>query len=461
MNFSRLRCFGLVLGVGGILVGCQDKKAQARIIELEKDLAELKIENARLGATRYNEGAPPIEIDSPAEDEVASDLKRSSKDEIEQLKKELARLKQVEAAAKKTEKLLVAAKSQEEREKNNEVVDAPKSILFDATGSVLPAFSNSIMIVEGDQSVGTGFVVKMDGRVFLYTCAHVLSGNTRFVIKNAAGRTFSQFGSFEYADGADMVRLEMFEPIEPALSLADSNTTVALQSEIAAMGNGGGKGVVALEQGTVLGISGDMIEVNAGVIEGSSGGPIIDKTTGRVLGMVTHLSTERDDIWSEGSRLGEVRRFACRLNKAWPWKKMAVTAFLAESKSAEIYDELTRVLYATAALSPTVYGMRLDTTVGGSQTVQSILLKNAKMPLVNNILQMNKTLAAKRMTLSEFDLKKKFRGVLSEAISLGQRNHSAIAVEQMSWYHRKQMPPSVKARETVLRMLFAQMENLK
>ena len=85
MNFSRLRCFGLVLGVGGFLVGCQDKKAQARIIELEKDLAELKIENARLGATRYNEGAPPIEIDSPAEDEVASDLKRSSKDEIEQL----------------------------------------------------------------------------------------------------------------------------------------------------------------------------------------------------------------------------------------------------------------------------------------------------------------------------------------------------------------------------------------
>lgn len=461
MKFDRSFCVIVLFAGVFMLSGCQDKKAQERIIELEKDLAELKIENARLGATRYKEGAPRNVIEAPAEGDGVEVQTQFNADDIEMLKKELARLKTVEAAAKKAEILLAAEKSRTELRRKQDASNSTQSIMFDDSGAVRPAFSNSILIVEGDQSVGTGFVVKIDGRFFFYTCAHVLSGNTRFVIKNASGRTFSQYGGFEYADGADLVRLEILEPVETALSLADASTKVALQSEIASLGNGGGKGVVSLVQGKVLGISDDKIEVDAGVIAGSSGGPILDKTTGCVLGMVTHLSAERVDIWSEGSRLGEVRRFACRLNKEWKWKKMALTTFLGESKSMEIYDELTRVLFATAALSPTVHGMRLEQTVGGSQTVQSILLKNAKMPLVSNILRMNRSLAAKRMTLSEFDLKKKFRSVIGDAVSLGQRNHSAMGVDQMSWYHRQQMPHSVKMREEVLRLLLVQLENLK
>ena len=79
---------------------------------------------------------------------------------------------------------------------------------------------------------------------------------------------------------------------------------------------------------------------------------------------MTHLTSERKDLWSEGTRQGEVRRFACRVNNKWQWKPMKIGAFLADAQSRCEFDELTRLCFAIAQLEPLAIGMRLDT---GSQ----------------------------------------------------------------------------------------------
>jgi hypothetical protein len=332
----------------------------------------------------------------------------------------------------------------------------------DSSGGVVTAVSNSVLIIEGDKSVGTGFMAKVDDKIYFYTAAHVLSGNSKLTVKNASGKQFTKFGTFEYAEGADMVRMAVLEGVDEYLEIVPSGVDFQLQTEIAALGNGGGTGVVAMEKGRIMGTSGDSVEVDAGIIKGNSGGPVVHLHSGKVVGLVTHLTAEQKDIWSEGTRQGEVRRFACRMNKKWEWKPLRIGSFLNEAKALDEYDELTRLCYAVAALEPLTTGMRLDVSVGnGTQTVLAIFDRNKDKPLVKAIVKMNSELAARRLMLSEADLKKRFRSIVSEILSSAQRNHAGFKAEEMSWFHRSRTESSVEARKEAMGLLEDDLANLK
>jgi hypothetical protein len=305
-------------------------------------------------------------------------------------------------------------------------------------------------------------MAKVDDKIYFYTAAHVLSGNSKLTVKNASGKQFTKFGNFEYAEGADMVRMAVTEPVEEYLEIVPSGVDFQIQTEIAALGNGGGTGVVAMEKGRIMGTSGDSVEVDAGIIKGNSGGPIVHLESGKVVGLVTHLTAEQKDIWSEGTRQAEVRRFACRMNKQWEWKTVRIGGFLNEAKALNEYDELTRLCYAIAALEPLTTGMRLDVNVGnGTETAVAIFDRNKDKPLVKAIVKMNSELAARRLMLSESDLKKRFRSILGETISMAQRNNAGFKAEEMSWFHRSRATSSVEARKDALKLLDDDLANLK
>lgn len=354
------------------------------------------------------------------------------------------------------------AELQKERAKLMAEAGTPASALHDKDGKVSHHITNSVLIIEGDKSVGTGFVARADdGKKYLYSAAHVFSGNSRLTIKNAAGTEFKKFGDLQAAEGADLVRLEILEDPADFLEIAAADSQLALNTEVVALGNGGGNGVVSVEAGKILGTSGDQIEVDAKIIQGNSGGPVVELATGKVVGEATHLTNARKDIWSEGTRQGEVRRFACRLNKEWKWMTLKTATFLSDGRALEEFDELTRLCFAFARLEPLENGMRLTTTVGGSTTAMSILQDNMDNDLVKSLISMNTELASRKTSLSEAELKKKFRSLVAQAESRASRSSQTFKPQGFAWFHRDRAKVSVEARNESIAALKRRLENLK
>lgn len=333
--------------------------------------------------------------------------------------------------------------------------------LFDRNGRINPGISNAVLIIEGDQSVGTGFIVSADGKKYLYTAAHVFSGNSRLTIKNTTGFTFKKFGPLEAAEGADLIRMEILDEVEDSLEIAAVDGAIRINTEIAALGNGGGTGVIAVEKGRILGTSADSLEVSAGIIQGNSGGPVVEVESGHVVGLVTHLTNERKDLWSEGTRQGEVRRFACRVDKTWQWKSMKVGTFLADAKALAEFDELTRICFAMAQLEPLANGLRLDRNVGEGVTAIEILERNKENELVRTLIKMNSDLASRKSNLSETELKKKFRSMIGQIQSQAMRSSAAFKPQGFAWFHRNQSGVSIQARKECLKALNEDLESLR
>lgn len=351
---------------------------------------------------------------------------------------------------------------QKERAKLQEEAGTPASGIHDKDGKVSHRITNSVLIIEGDKSVGTGFIARADdGKKYLYSAAHVFSGNSRLTIKNAAGTEFKKFGDLQAAEGADLIRLEILEDPSDFLELSAVDSQLALNTEIVALGNGGGNGVVSVEAGKILGTSGDLIEVDAQIIQGNSGGPVVELASGKVVGEATHLTSARKDIWSEGTRQGDVRRFACRLNKEWKWMTLKTGTFLSDGKTLEEFDELTRLCFAFARLEPLESGMRLTSTVGGNTTAMSILQDNMDDDLVKSLISMNSGLAARKMSLSEAELKKKFRSLVAQAESRASRSNQTFKPQNFAWFHRNRAKVSVEARNESIAALKQRLEYLK
>jgi len=71
--------------------------------------------------------------------------------------------------------------------------------------------------------------------------------------------------------------------ISNSVLIIEGDAPLQINTEIAALGNGGGNGVVAVEKGKILGTSGDSLEVDAGVIQGTSGGPVVELATSKAV----------------------------------------------------------------------------------------------------------------------------------------------------------------------------------
>ena len=333
--------------------------------------------------------------------------------------------------------------------------------LFESNGQISRRITRSVLIIEGDKGVGTGFVVATEGKKFLYTAAHVFSGNSKFTIRNAAGTEFKKFGDLQAAEGADLIRLEMLDDPADFLTLAAPDSELAINTEIAALGNGGGNGVISVELGKILGTSGNILEVDAQIIQGNSGGPVVERASGNVVGEATHLTDARKDVWSEGTRQGEVRRFACRLNKEWKWMTQKTGVFVTDGKTLAEFDDYTRLCFAIAQLKPLESGMRLTTEVGGDMTAASIFEQNKNNDLVKSLITMNNELAARKTSLSDAELIKKFRSLLGQAEARATRTNESLKPQNFAWFHRDRARISVEARNECIAALKQRIDNLK
>ena len=218
----------------------------------------------------------------------------------------------------------------------------------------------SCVLIHGEDGDGTGFLVEApDGKgVEVVTCNHVILEAGHAVIRDLDGHvlTWSRVHSHPKLDLA-------WVPIDgglpegtPCLKVASSVTTMPLESPIVCYGDSNGEGVVVGSAGRLLGIGPENIELDAQMISGNSGGPIVN-AQGEVLAVASHLIELDDDKeWEvRGTRFAKgegrpARRFAIRLDRVSraevpSYSRAAVDEDAARyRKVSEATDKLTELL---------------------------------------------------------------------------------------------------------------------
>lgn len=176
----------------------------------------------------------------------------------------------------------------------------------------------AMVIVDGEEGRGSGFVVKMGDKTFLVTNSHVVRGNRNVKFKNLRNAELTT-GPLEIADQVDAVRAQV-SGVAEVLELEPKIEKIKIGDEVVVAGNSEGAGVVREIPGKVVGIGPDRIEVDAEFVPGNSGSPILLKSTGKVIGIATYVFVPRGRTGTKSPfSLNEVRRFGYRLDTVGKW----------------------------------------------------------------------------------------------------------------------------------------------
>lgn len=179
-------------------------------------------------------------------------------------------------------------------------VDAQPATTAESVGVVL---IDTELAYEGGAGAGTGIVLTSDGEVA--TNYHVVEGATTIQVTIATtgtSYTASVVGHSAVSDVA-VLKLKDAKGLTPARIDDD---TVALGDEVTAVGNAGGTGTLTAADGSVTDLSSSittasegpvasetltgLIETDADVVPGDSGGPLLD-AEGEVVGIDTAASS--------------------------------------------------------------------------------------------------------------------------------------------------------------------------
>ncbi|SHF64925.1 serine protease, S1-C subfamily, contains C-terminal PDZ domain [Jatrophihabitans endophyticus] len=166
----------------------------------------------------------------------------------------------------------------------------------------------STLKYQNARSAGTGMILSADGEVL--TNNHVVRGATAVLVTDeTTGRSYraTVVGTAPGADVA-VLRLRGAHGLRRA-TLADDARGVRVGDTVTGVGNAGGTGRLTAAEGRVAALDRSitaadengqdterltgLIEVNARIVSGDSGGPLYDEA-GRIVGMDTAASASRD-----------------------------------------------------------------------------------------------------------------------------------------------------------------------
>jgi hypothetical protein len=210
----------------------------------------------------------------------------------------------------------------------------------------------ALVFIEVGDGRGSGFIAEMGGKTYLFSNQHNFSGASRIKLRAMHGGTLEP-AAFEFCKDRDLVRFEMKpEEVETLGVLQISHKTPEMNERIVVYGNSAGGNVATELKGKVLGVGPSDIEVDADIVPGNSGSPILD-ASGKVLGVATYitfsLKFDSEDIRKEiykGTRFKEARRYGVRIPERG-WVKAPMQNFLQQTyrlADAQNYLEAAYIL---------------------------------------------------------------------------------------------------------------------
>ncbi len=181
----------------------------------------------------------------------------------------------------------------------------------------------SLVVIETEQSTGSGFVLQMNGKKYVFTNYHVIRNSKKISLRLVDGQQLNPI-TLELADNLDLARigLDESETLTAPLKLTQSDPTI--NNPVKIYGNSEGRGAVTELIGKVLGVGPDTIEVDATFVQGNSGSPIIMQD-GAVIGVATYVVSGKlgQDWVTSGTRFDQTRRFGVRISPSIKWINVA------------------------------------------------------------------------------------------------------------------------------------------
>lgn len=187
--------------------------------------------------------------------------------------------------------------------------------------------SNSILVFKRDDGgQGTGFIVKRKmgdkERFFVYTNQHVIAGCKTVPKALRADGTAVKLGKLVTAVNYDLA-IFMIEGPEPNfLEIQEEvDKEISVGEPIGTPGNSGGGAAITFKYGKVVAIGPEVVEIDAMIKGGNSGGPILLRN-GRVIGIVSYFTEEtKDDARVSNAHMQTVvRRFGYRVDNVKSWE---------------------------------------------------------------------------------------------------------------------------------------------
>ncbi len=212
--------------------------------------------------------------------------------------------------------------------------------------------TRAVVMIEGDNAEGTGFLVKGPDGPAVVTNIHVIAGNPNVRILTNTGAQIVVTG----LKGAADRDLAMFSIQDAHYSYLDLNTDISNSvqpgDDVITPGNSQGGEVVLNTHGTVVGIGPERVEFSNPIYHGNSGGPVFQTKTGKVLAVVTEatkVDTNNDldkaSFANHGSAITtSMRYFGLRLDTVPKWETYDLSRFLTETTFLDQFHQQSRQL---------------------------------------------------------------------------------------------------------------------
>jgi len=210
---------------------------------------------------------------------------------------------------------------------------------------------DSVLIVKSPDGSGSAFVANFGKENVIVTNAHVFLTMTSPEICDVKGRKY-EITKVLGSKSRDLVFLSYTGGGGNVLTIEPDITRLPVGTPVIAYGNSLGDNVITAAEGVINGIGPETIEVDAGFVPGNSGGPILDKKSGKVVGVATYLRIVSPDVSMQGSRYNgyiftpTVRRFAVRIDNVDPddWQQIDPVKLNSDRKIFSIFIQKYKIL---------------------------------------------------------------------------------------------------------------------
>ena len=319
----------------------------------------------------------------------------------------------------------------------------------------------AILNIQGDVSKGRGFLVKSDGKTWLYSSAQSFSGNTKLTIKDSSGNAVTKLGEFQVSADSPVVRLEIQQEMPVSFELAPDGTVEASSSLMTASPSAETGALHAIECHPTDIVGNDFGLDASG--EQSSGLPVLATDDGKVVAILAQ-APPAIALWPDpqaGAFVDPVPPRAHRVNRTIDWKKSTIAAFLAERRKIDELNSTTRLLHAVAQIRFAGNELQLDGSITDSNlTIRQILDQNAALPMVVELKKLHSDLSAKKVRASERDISRRVDRSFQEAAGIGRRQTQDLKVANFSFPHKPSAEAALKWRAEADKALAATIASL-
>lgn len=253
----------------------------------------------------------------------SSQLEESLEDKIKRLRQELAEAEQALAASKENDTLTAS------------------------DPAILEMPIGALVVVEGSNSSGSGFMATIKGRTFFVTNIHVLGDARGAEVRTIDGASL-KLGSVGFVSKDRDIAIVPVDWDGPVFKLSPSLSfdKVVIGQGVTVLGNSSGANVATRLNGEIKGIGPDELEVSAKFVPGNSGSPIVHDALGTVIAIASHLKDyTTDSKWSEDSEFNDIRRFGYRLDGDFEWEQVSLENLYLQGETFRRLENRTEAMW--------------------------------------------------------------------------------------------------------------------